>query len=168
MYARCSATKGSISLAGATTRLIATNRVFFNIGASNCSTAFRVSLESHPPACSPKTIPNKPSRATIGGAGLFTRITHIQRPIRPTANEMSNDFISIPLLIAQTSEIFSVQPYSKLSTCFAFACLAATRLCASTAFSNGTTSIGGGFNTPASKPGWSPSSISATCSNVSP
>ena len=41
---------------------------------------------------------------------------------------------------------------SKLSTCFAFACLAATRLYASTAFSNGTISIGGGFKAPVSKP----------------
>jgi hypothetical protein len=57
---------------------------------------------------------------------------------------------------------------SKLSTCFAFACLAATRLYASTAFSNGTISIGGSFKTPVSKPGRSWSSISPICRGVSP
>src|ERR1019366_9702043 len=40
---------------------------------------------SHAPACSPNTIPNNPSRATIGGAGLFTRMTPYKTPTsRPT------------------------------------------------------------------------------------
>ena len=65
--------------------------------------------ESHPPACSPNTIPNNPSRATIGRAGLFTRMTPYTTPtIRPTANQISSAFISRPLSVAQTSEIFSV------------------------------------------------------------
>jgi hypothetical protein len=46
---------------------------------------------SCPPACSPNTMPNSPSRATIGGAGLFTRMTPYTTPTsRPTANEMSS------------------------------------------------------------------------------
>jgi hypothetical protein len=45
MWAKCSATKGSIELAGAATRLIATNSVFFNIGARSSATVFRVSLD---------------------------------------------------------------------------------------------------------------------------
>ena len=57
---------------------------------------------------------------------------------------------------------------SKLSTCFAFVCPAAIRLYASTAFSNGTISIGGGFKTPISKPGRSSSAISPICCGVSP
>ena len=57
---------------------------------------------------------------------------------------------------------------SKLSTCFACACPAATRLYASTAFSNGTISIGDGFKTSVSKPGRSWSSISPICRGVSP
>ena len=32
-------------------------------------------VRSRAPVCSPNTIPNSPSRATIGGAGLFTRMT---------------------------------------------------------------------------------------------
>src|SRR6202044_1853705 len=51
-------------------------------------------VRSHAPACSPNTIPNSPSRATIGGAGLFNRITPYVKPTsRPTTNEMSSAFI---------------------------------------------------------------------------
>src|ERR1700733_8487335 len=47
------------------------------------------------PSCSPSTIPRRPSSATIGGAGLFTRITPYKMPTnKPTANEMSSTFIS--------------------------------------------------------------------------
>ena len=42
--------------------------------------------------------------------------------------------------------------YKKLSTCLVFTCRAATRLYASTAFSNGTTSIDGGFKAPVFEP----------------
>jgi hypothetical protein len=51
-----------------------------------------------------------------------------------------------------SKSLASAELYSKLSTCFVFASPLATRLYASTAFSNGTISIGGGFKTPASKP----------------
>jgi hypothetical protein len=46
----------------------------------------------------------------------------------------------------------SAEPYSKLSTCFVFACPPATLPYASTAFSNATISSGGGFKCPVSKP----------------
>src|SRR5580658_6333371 len=56
----------------------------------------------------------------------------------------------------------------KLSTCFVFACPAATRLYASTAFSNETISIVGGFKTPFSKPRRSSLAISPTWRDVRP
>jgi len=123
-------------------------------------------------ACSPKTIPNNPSRATMGGAGLFTRMSPYATPTsRPTANEMSSSFISSLL---SRDDVYSFGDscfafhQSKLSTCFAFVCPAAIRLYASTAFSNGTISIGGGFKAPVSKPAWSSLAISAIWWSTSP
>src|SRR5580704_2149612 len=50
---------------------------------------------SHVPPCSPNTIPNSPTRAMMGGAGLFTRMTPYRIPTSvPTANEMSSAFIA--------------------------------------------------------------------------
>ena len=51
---------------------------------------------------------------------------------------------------------------------FTFACPAATRAYASTAFSNGTESIGGAFKAPVSKPALISWAISASCCGVSP
>jgi transposase len=105
------------------------------------------------------------------GAGLFTRMSAYRIPAsRPTTNEMSSPFIFRLPSVSPTSreDFFYPSPYSKLSTCFACACPAAIRLYASTAFSKGTTSIGGGFKAPVSKPVDSASKISPTCLGVSP
>src|ERR1700741_3937579 len=51
----------------------------------------------HIPNCSPSTIPNRPSNATMGGAGLLTRMSPYKTPTpRPTTNEKNNTFIPIP------------------------------------------------------------------------
>src|ERR1700751_948880 len=50
-----------------------------------------------PPNCSPSTIPRRPSKATMGGAGLFTRITPYKTPTNnPTANETRSTFMVTP------------------------------------------------------------------------
>src|ERR1700756_2386591 len=51
----------------------------------------------HIPNCSPSTIPNRPSNATMGGAGLLTRMIPYRTPTpRPTTKDKNNTFISIP------------------------------------------------------------------------
>src|SRR6266436_6339895 len=50
------------------------------------------------PNCSPITIPKRPSKATMGGAGLFTRIRPYKIPTpKPTTKDMNKTFIAFLL-----------------------------------------------------------------------